>query len=729
MVVAFIALLLASALLPSGADAAEYEIGYGPSASAKAGFRMSVLSEQISQDGVQPLVLRFSSIGNGFTRQRVLRVLLRPRMTYQTRLDYQYAVDVTVPEGITTFELPIEMPCYYRWESLAVEIRENGRSLGRYATRGTFASFAQDWGQEVTIGIVEPTDAPSKSGIWEKMPDVRAITTVIGEDMLPEAGERDRMSPREAKNFIDHHTTGKVRYRVQREASLRESWLAYSQLDIMIVPAPVLIRLERERPARFRALQQWVSSGGDLWTYDLPASGFDRGSWLATEPEKELVQFVKDPKILMQLADGNVNSTPVYQAYSGSFYRNDYVPDQSRNRGDFYKELLDEQNPVTEVIDQEQMNQKLSAFSYGLGRVALINDPDPFPGSYQLWLSLKRFNRSWESRNGVNISGGNESYWHWLIAAVGRPPVTAFVLLNCFFVLLMGPVLYFFLRRRGKLYWLYFLAPAMAFMVTSGLFLYAFVSDGFTNRAKLRQITWIDAKHPVGQSASDPQSPPTYPQLDQIRHTYYTIVDSNLGLKFPLNSLVLPVSNFELIPGYQYRSPDPNDSGDHLIEQLPDARRYYGSFLATRTQAEFLETDPTFGPLPVRFETDKGTPTVTNFGTQRFSSVALLDGKGGRWIAFDLDPDATATMHPASPSTIEDILMENLEPRGSDIPQAYRSFNYTEDRSELESKFATLNRNLSEKVFFAITEVEPERFALPDCNREGCARIIAGVLP
>ena len=63
---------------------------------------------------------------------------------------------------------------------------------------------------------------------------------------------------------------------------------------------------------------------------------------------------------------------------------------------------------------------------------------------------------------GIDVPRGNDNYWMWLISSVGQPPVKSFLLLNTLFVILVGPVCYYFFRRRGRLYLLYFFAPCMA---------------------------------------------------------------------------------------------------------------------------------------------------------------------------------------------------------------------------------------------------------------------------
>ncbi|MCD0458771.1 hypothetical protein [Roseiconus lacunae] len=719
---------------PSQSLRAEIVVGVAPTKPQDVGFQLTVLSEQVGGDGFHPLKLRFVPLGASFTRQRNLRILLRPRTTYQTRLDYQYAVDVVVPEGVTAHQVDVNVPSYYRWDWIAIVIEEDGRRTHRRASRTSIPQPVQYWGQQQSIGVVIPLDARLQNGVWERFPDLRALSSVIGNDSIPRNKKADRLTDQDAFNFASQLDSGRLRFRIQQEASLRDDWLAYSQLDTLILPCSVLLRLERERPKILRAIQKWVAAGGQIWTYDLPADGFEAGHWLATPNDVDATNYVGDFTNAMELNSKNIEHNYVYQEYSGSFYYNETIVSANRNRGDFYKDLEDANSPMAKKLDRDELKQLVRAFPYGFGRVALIDQADPFPGSFHLWLALKQSGRSWHQRQGVNISSGSESYWRWLISTVGQPPVSIFVLLNGVFVIVMGPVLYFVLRRRGKLHWLYFLAPTLAFLVTGCLFLYAFLSDGLSNRAKVRQLTWIDARSPSVSADPDfaagiASQADHYPAVDQLRHTYYTIADSKKGLHFPIDSMVLPVSNYEIITGYTYRTSDQESSGDYLIEQLPESRRFYGSFLSTRSQTEFLETQPSFQSLPIKIDSSGNVPTVTNQLDEPLEAIAYRDDRGGYWVAYKLSAGQTTTFERAEPNILGTVLRDRLEPDANRVPAAFRNFFSDSSRTGLEQKVAELNRRSTTKAFVAITAIDPERFALDDCVQEGCVRVIAGLLP
>src|SRR5262249_25775785 len=131
-----------------------------------------------------------------------------------------------------------------------------------------------------------------------------------------------------------------------------------------------------------------------------------------------------------------------------------------------------------------------------LGRVVVIAaDPYAKEGSeYWLWLfrCIGQQQWSWHLRHGVSLTRPNNEFWNFLIPGVGRAPITAFLLLITVFMLAIGPINYYVLRRRGRLMLLLLTVPAAAAIVTVALIFYAIVADGLGTRVRVRSFTTID---------------------------------------------------------------------------------------------------------------------------------------------------------------------------------------------------------------------------------------------
>ena len=430
----------------------------------------------------------------------------------------------------------------------------------------------------------------------------------------------------------------------------------------------------------------------------------------------------------MSLADINDDSPIQFQPWNyGSFFSSSYsYGSAAQKKQQVYDDLVQAKNPMVQTESKAKLTARLQFMRYGLGKVVLINDDDPFPGSFQFWNALDPMSQRWNERHGINYAARNDIYWAWSMATVGNPPVTAFVILNGLFVIIIGPVFYFSLRRKGRLFLLYFLAPAFAFSATMGLFAYAFVSDGFDNRAKIRQLTWIDTSQP---STSESESTTTYPIVDHFRHTYYTVLDNRRGLRFDGQSLVLPVPHSAIMDQYSYFMADDSRPGDFQIRQDGDDRLFTGDFLPTRSQTHFLTTRPDQAELPFEFNLSKDSVTVTNHLPTLLSTIAIRDQQGRYWIQVNVEAGKTATLERVGNNAFLGIVAQFIEPNIMLMPEPFRIRYAPEEQTAIERWFEGLAKQPPNGCFLAVTDVDESEFALRECEREGCNRVIGGLIP
>ncbi|QEF96091.1 hypothetical protein Mal15_01170 [Stieleria maiorica] len=744
------------ALMMVPAAAEEIQLGAAPSNPAQAGFTMFVITERLGNEGFQPITLRFQAIGKSFTRQRRLRILFRPRTQYATELDFQFACDATVPQDVKTFDLPVLVPHFYRWESCSVQIIEDGRRLGKVASKLMIPATVKDWGQYMSIGIMIPRDAATSTAAWARFPDVRSIVTVLGEGPISTKADIKRLDDKQARKLIDDVVYGWARFRLIDEDALQGSWIGYSQLDLILAPYPLLQRIEQEQPERLAEIKRWVSAGGQIWAYAAPqpataqpattqsasqspttqraerSSTLESASWLAGEQVdiNKVFRYTANQATSLALNQPNDLSAIQYQPWNyGSYYSNSYAygAASETTRKSVYQDLMAAKHPMVQTVSRKKLAAGLGVMHYGWGRVVLIGQEDPFPGSFQFWRALEMDKQRWGERNGVDYATGNDSYWAWLMSTVGQPPVTMFVILNGLFVLVMGPLLYFGLRRRGRLYLLYFLAPTLAFLTTMGLAFYAFLSDGFDNRARIRQLTWIDGRHPVSESREG--KTPRYPIVDQSRQTYYTVVDNQRGLRFDGDAFVLPVHHSEMMNHYNYYVADDSRPGEYLIDQIGDDRRYSGDFLPTRTQVHYLVTRPGEGECPLEITWGGDAVTLTNHLATPLSIVGVRDDKGKYWIARDVAGGASVTLDKADSNVFSAIALGVVDPDSTQMPTPYQNRVSMNDRTGIEEQLLTFSRNPPWRSFLALTVVPEEQFALRQCVQDECVRMIGGLLP
>ena len=133
----------------------------------------------------------------------------------------------------------------------------------------------------------------------------------------------------------------------------------------------------------------------------------------------------------------------------------------------------------------------------------------------------------WGTRHGVVPSAPSPSFPTLLIPDVGLAPIGEFQFLITLFVILIGPVLYWLLRRSGRLHLMILAVPAAALAVTATMFLYALFGDGLSARLRAFSYTRLDQQQ--GKA------------YRWARLSYYAGLAPAEGLAFPTDTAVYPV--------------------------------------------------------------------------------------------------------------------------------------------------------------------------------------------
>ena len=74
---------------------------------------------------------------------------------------------------------------------------------------------------------------------------------------------------------------------------------------------------------------------------------------------------------------------------------------------------------------------------------------EKFPWKW-LYNTIGALRWQWSCATGSTLYGTNENFWNFLIPGVGLVPVTSFQILITLFVIVIGPVNYYLLRRWGS---------------------------------------------------------------------------------------------------------------------------------------------------------------------------------------------------------------------------------------------------------------------------------------
>src|SRR5690606_327498 len=167
----------------------------------------------------------------------------------------------------------------------------------------------------------------------------------------------------------------------------------------------------------------------------------------------------------------------------------------------------------------------------GLGLVAAIGSDGKFNAAAFNWnwlyntIGPERW--QWSMRYGVSLHRPNQDYWNFMIPGIGLPPVRQFQAIITLFVIVIGPVAYYWFRRRGILNLLVVAVPTAALVVTLAMFAYAYLADGLGVRVRARSFTHIDQRR--GQAAC------------WARLAYYAGIAPGGGLTFTDDMIVWPL--------------------------------------------------------------------------------------------------------------------------------------------------------------------------------------------
>ena len=251
-------------------------------------------------------------------------------------------------------------------------------------------------------------------------------------------------------------------------ADLPESYVGLGSVDLVIMSIDELGSLKSDQPTRFDAIDSYIRNGGNLIVFG--EIGLQRS--MSDLFGQNHVWTLADP---------------------GKYY-------QGAGRTQYYNDIAGEDRTVKNRNLKQEL-KKLPAFStagHGLGRIVISDAEDPFQFKPTYWRFMTQqigSNRlSWMDRHGINLQGDNSDFWDFLIPGYGATPVVSFLTVITLFVLCIGPVNFYFLKRIKRFYLLPITVILAAIATTTVMMVYALLSDGVQRRVRLRSFTMIDQK-------------------------------------------------------------------------------------------------------------------------------------------------------------------------------------------------------------------------------------------
>jgi hypothetical protein len=210
------------------------------------------------------------------------------------------------------------------------------------------------------------------------------------------------------------------------------------------------------------------------------------------------------------------------------------------------------------------------------------------------------------------------------------------------FALAIGPVNYFMLQRRKKLYLLIFTVPVFAGVTTVLLLGYAVASDGFALRARVRSVTLLDQVR--GESVS------------WSRISYYAGVAPSGGLRFSRDTAVYPME-------------PPGSPGGARALNWTEGQHMTSGWLRSRTPTQLLAIAyrPSGEHLAVA-SSSSGVVRVTNNLGANIRMLILAADDGATYATQDLAREQSVRLEPSDLGELHPALRKIIDSQSLEAP-------------------------------------------------------------
>ncbi|MEX2142580.1 MAG: hypothetical protein WD894_25225 [Pirellulales bacterium] len=583
--------------------------------------------------------------GNGY---RPVRVTVTPTAPTQAdrslrvsfRPDNSIAVtrDIELPAGFTSVTTTLSVPQVGPWYTIAFDVFEDGEHLRElsFPRSGMGIGMSQYSGDNASPSILMLNSAANSSMILNAMSRAGQPVLQVGPSNSISTSITILAGNPRRQLLVNQANT------IPTLADLPDRWIDYSILDVIVASRQDLQTLV-ELP-QWRAIRRWILAGGSLWVYDVgvvkpnqswrqwnlahdkPWANLDElNKWIDFPTEEQESLWPEVPALRgWRAGDPSMPLTFPNQYFAGS------------------QIVTTPADTVPGLPSEAESGRKEPKFPFamrpfGQGIIVAIPDVDPTNNPNFVWQEV--FNNvgpeqwHWPTRNGVNFTSPNENYWNFLIPGVGAAPVTAFQVLITLFVLAIGPLNFYLLRRWHKLNLLLVTVPVSAAVVTVALLLYAVFSDGFGVRVRTRSFTELNQQ--TGEATC----------LGRI--TYYAGLTPSKGLSFSGDITVYPLSESPIATqfdaGGSRRLAWSFDGDDDAVGM----QQLESGWLQSRVQTQLVtvRARKTRARVAIASERNRASSVTNELGVS-VSILLVRDAAGDYSVARDLAHDAQSKLAP-----------------------------------------------------------------------------------
>jgi len=335
---------------------------------------------------------------------------------------------------------------------------------------------------------------------------------------------------------------------------------------------------------------------------------------------------------------------------------------------------------------------------------------------------------TWAQRHGNDPGEENRGFNELLIPDVGAAPVFEFQLLISLFVLAIGPLNYWLLKRRGRLPLMLVTVPVAALAATLMLFAYGILSDGFSVRVRARSVTLLD------QAAGEATC--------WARTSYYAGLAPAKGLTMPDDMVVYPIrpSHSSASNGFgrQY-------ARDRREVEWGEQQRLTRGWLASRTPTQYLSIAARASKKGLRFEPQGDGLAVSNELGVGIVWLGVQDHDGKFYKGGEINAEGSGQLEPtemiAAMGKLRLLLSENVPelPAGFIVTQRRGSYGRSLDNyplsnnlmeAQINSVVSPITSGWGDGTYVAITTAGPElSLGIEDAIESGSFHVVRGSWP
>ena len=587
----------------------------GTGIKANSGLRLEVSSYWVEGSGYRPVKFEVTCLPTAVA-DRTLDVAF---VTKSNRgFSQQTKFEIEIPEGARKVSKVVSVPqngVWYQWE---FEVYEDGSRLRDLCGETGVPRRARSWSwtEAYPVILLIDRDAPEPQmragligrmqgadGQKRRLPNVRRFVhwlppeNNVYQQNMRTTVEESVPSDDNVLSMIESLTTVEL----MPPVSLSSQWIDYTSVDLIMITVSDLDMVAKERQDAWLAIRKYVSAGGNLVVHGI-GDEFERIKEL-----ESLMAFSPTAEDSRELPGWEKPSESSYGSNALELLDSDHFVESYRSNGAVVRErILSSAEELRSATQRNKAPPKpmFRIRPYDLGRVVAFNVDQSFGDAAQWnWLlaELGRDRWQWYRRNGVSRVRPNQDFWDFLIPGVGAAPVKMFLAIITAFVIVIGPVNYWFLRKWKRLYLLLVTVPLGAGIVTACLLFYAVASDGFGVRTRLRSFTELDTATNTAVSWS--------------RQSYYAGVAPSEGLVFPRTSAVFPL---DAVPQKEDRRNRGIVWNEHQV--------LASGFITSRSMSQYMVVNAAPSEIRISVDDAKGVQVTNQLQVDVEQLVVCRDG-------------------------------------------------------------------------------------------------------